>query len=136
MSLSESPESPECLVSSLYSAQLAIKVCCPPKLLYLAVSLHKSPPVGSSLVDSILTDGTFVPRAVTRDASSESALKLKAQGAEVVQADLSDIESLKKAIAGSEGVFGVSPWSMIANVFCSQTLRLPTPFPGKRYKRN
>ena len=59
-------------------------------------------------MNAILTDGTFVPRAVTRDASSESALKLKASGAEVVQADFLDIESLKEAIAGSEGVFGVS----------------------------
>jgi hypothetical protein len=75
----------------------------------IPVSLQKSPPIGSSVVNAILADGTFVPRAVTRDVSSESALKLTAQGAEVVQADFSDVESLKKAIAGSEGVFGVSP---------------------------
>ena len=75
----------------------------------IPVSLQKSLPIGSSVVNAILADGTFVPRAVTRDVSSESALKLKARGAEVVQADFSDVESLKKAIAGSEGVFGVSP---------------------------
>jgi len=60
-------------------------------------------------VNAILADGTFVPRAVTRNTSSEKALKLKAQGVEVVEADLWDVESLKKAIAGSECIFGVSP---------------------------
>ena len=59
-------------------------------------------------MNAILADGTFTPRAVTRNTSSESALKLKARGAEVVQADLWDVESLKKAMAGSEGVFGAS----------------------------
>jgi uncharacterized protein YbjT (DUF2867 family) len=56
---------------------------------------------------AILADGTFTPRAVSRDTSSESVQGLKAQGVEVVQADLLDVESLKKAIVGSEGVFGV-----------------------------
>jgi len=59
-------------------------------------------------VNAILADGTFTPRAITRDPSSDSAQKLLARGAEVVQADYWDVESLKKAIAGSEGVFGVS----------------------------
>jgi uncharacterized protein YbjT (DUF2867 family) len=62
---------------------------------------------GSSVINSILADGTFTARAVTRDPSSESAEKLKARGVQVVKADLWDVESLKKAIAGSEGVFGV-----------------------------
>jgi uncharacterized protein YbjT (DUF2867 family) len=73
------------------------------------------------VLESILADGTFVPRAVTRNTSSEVALKLKARGVEVVQADISDVESLKKAIVGSEGVFGVSPWSMIANVLLTDS---------------
>jgi uncharacterized protein YbjT (DUF2867 family) len=59
-------------------------------------------------VNALLADGTFTPRAVTRDPSSESAQKLKDRGCEVVKADLRDVESLKTAIAGSEGVFGVS----------------------------
>ena len=73
------------------------------------------------MVDAIIADGTFVPRAVTRNTSSEAAVKLKSRGAEVVQADLWDVESLKQAIAGSEGVFGVSPWSMIANVLLTDS---------------
>jgi len=63
---------------------------------------------GSSVINSILSDGTFTARAVTRNPSSESAEKLKARGVQVVQGDLWDVESLKKAIAGSEGVFGVT----------------------------
>ena len=58
-------------------------------------------------MNAILADGTFTARAVTRNTMSESAEKLKARGVQVVQADLSDVESLKKAILGSEGVFGV-----------------------------
>jgi uncharacterized protein YbjT (DUF2867 family) len=60
------------------------------------------------VVNAILADGTFTPRAITRDVTSDAAQKLKARGVEVVQADLWDTGSLKKAIAGSEGVFGVS----------------------------
>lgn len=58
-------------------------------------------------MDALLADGTFTPRAVTRNLESDAAKKLKARGAEVVRADLGDKESIKKAVAGSEGVFGV-----------------------------
>ena len=78
------------------------------------------------MLDAILRDGTFVPRAVTRNTSSENALKVKARGAEVVQADLWDIESLKKAIKGSEGVFGVSTLPLIRLLSCLRTPRSPT----------
>jgi NmrA-like family len=64
---------------------------------------------GYSVVNAILADGTFTARTVTRNTMSESAEKLKARGVQVVQADLSDVESLKKAILGSEGVFGYDP---------------------------
>jgi len=63
---------------------------------------------GSSVVDAILADGTFVPRAVTRNPSSEAAQKLKARGAQVVEADLFKVDSITKAIQGSEAVFGVT----------------------------
>lgn len=58
-------------------------------------------------MNALLVDGTFTPRAVTRNVDSDAAKKLKARGVEVVQGDLSDKESIKKVIAGSEGVFGV-----------------------------
>jgi len=63
---------------------------------------------GSSVVDSLLEDGTFSVRAVSRNVKSEASEKLKARGVEVVQADLLDVETVKKAIAGSEGIFGVT----------------------------
>lgn len=64
--------------------------------------------IGSSVVDALLADGTFTTRAATRNPDSEASKKLKARGAEVVKCDLWDKESVKQALAGSEGVFGVS----------------------------
>jgi hypothetical protein len=65
-------------------------------------------PAGSSILKALLADGTFTPRAVTRNPNSEKALKLKELGAEVVQADLRDVPSLKNAMNGVEVVFGVN----------------------------
>lgn len=59
-------------------------------------------------MSALLADGTFTPRAATRRPESDASKKLIASGVEIVQADLANKESLKKAIAGSEGVFGVS----------------------------
>ncbi|KAF7340689.1 NmrA domain-containing protein [Mycena sanguinolenta] len=63
---------------------------------------------GSSALQRLLKDGTFTPRAITRDPNSESALKLKQQGAEVVKADTADKASLVNALRGSEAVFAVT----------------------------
>ncbi|KUI55842.1 NmrA-like family domain-containing protein 1 [Cytospora mali] len=50
----------------------------------------------------------YAVRAVTRDPSSETAQALAAQGAEVVQADLTVLSSLSPALKGCWGVFGVT----------------------------
>ncbi|KAI9569974.1 hypothetical protein HD554DRAFT_2089140 [Boletus coccyginus] len=63
---------------------------------------------GSSVVQALLADGTFTPRAVTRNPDSGRALRLKQLGVEVVQGDLWDVPSLKNAMDGAEGVFGVT----------------------------
>jgi uncharacterized protein YbjT (DUF2867 family) len=65
---------------------------------------------GGGLVRAILSDpnGGFAARAVTRDPNKDKAKALAASGAEVVQANLDDVESLKKAFAGAYGVFGVT----------------------------
>jgi uncharacterized protein YbjT (DUF2867 family) len=65
---------------------------------------------GGGLVRAILADpnGGFAVRAITRDPNSDKAKALKAAGAEVVQGDLDDVESLKKAFAGAHGVYGVT----------------------------
>jgi uncharacterized protein YbjT (DUF2867 family) len=65
---------------------------------------------GSGLVSAILADpnGGFGARAVTRDPGKDKAKAMAAKGAEVVKADLDDVESLKKAFAGAHGVYAVT----------------------------
>jgi len=65
---------------------------------------------GGGLARAILADpnGGFALRAITRDPNKDNAKALKAQGAEVVQGNLDDVESLKKAFAGAYGVYGVT----------------------------
>ena len=47
-------------------------------------------------------------RALTRDVNSDKAKALAALGAEVVQADIDDLESVKKAFAGAYGAYCVT----------------------------
>jgi len=65
---------------------------------------------GGGLVRAILNDKTkeFAARAITRDADSPKAKELAAMGAEVVAADVDDVESLKRAFAGAYGAFCVT----------------------------
>ena len=65
---------------------------------------------GGGLARAILADpnGGFAVRAITRDPNKDKAKALAAAGAEVVSADLDDVESLKKAFTGAHGVFGVT----------------------------
>ena len=65
---------------------------------------------GGGLCDAILNDpnGEFSCRAVTRDPSKEKAQALAARGAEVVRADLDDVDSLRAAFAGAYGIYCVT----------------------------
>lgn len=65
---------------------------------------------GGGLVRAILTDkaGDFTVRAITRDTSSVKAQALAQQGAEVVAADLDNIDSIKQALRGAYGAFLVT----------------------------
>jgi uncharacterized protein YbjT (DUF2867 family) len=65
---------------------------------------------GGGLVRAIMTDpnGAFTARAITRDVNSDKAKALAALGAEVVQADVDDVESLETAFAGAYGAFCVT----------------------------
>jgi uncharacterized protein YbjT (DUF2867 family) len=65
---------------------------------------------GSGLVQAILDDpsGEFRARVVTRDTSSEKARALAQAGAEVVRADLDDVDSLIAAFDGAHGAFCVT----------------------------
>ena len=65
---------------------------------------------GGGLVRAILADktGGFSARALTRDVNSEKAKALAKLGAEVVAANVDDVESLKRAFAGAYGAFCVT----------------------------
>jgi uncharacterized protein YbjT (DUF2867 family) len=65
---------------------------------------------GGGVAHAILADknSEFAVRAITRDVSSGKAKALAALGAEVVAADLDDVDSLTKAFAGAYGAFCVT----------------------------
>jgi uncharacterized protein YbjT (DUF2867 family) len=65
---------------------------------------------GGGLVDAIFNDksGEFVVRAITRNVNSDKVKALSEKGVEVVQADLDDIESLKKAFKGAYAAYCVT----------------------------
>jgi uncharacterized protein YbjT (DUF2867 family) len=65
---------------------------------------------GGSLARAALADasGEWVVRAITRHPDGDVARELAAAGAEVVRADLDDVESLKQAFDGAYGAFCVT----------------------------
>ena len=65
---------------------------------------------GGGLVRAILADknGGYKVRALTRDANSAKARELADAGAEVVTANVDDVESLKRAFDGCYGAFCVT----------------------------
>jgi uncharacterized protein YbjT (DUF2867 family) len=67
---------------------------------------------GGGLCRAVLenAEGVYRVRALTRDPGSGKARELKAMGAEVVAADIDDLESLKKAFHCAHAVFCVTPY--------------------------
>ncbi len=65
---------------------------------------------GSGLCRAILNDrdGGYGVRALTRNTESAKAQELANMGAEVVRADVDDVESLEKAFQGAHGAFCVT----------------------------
>src|ERR1043166_4383398 len=65
---------------------------------------------GGGLVRAILPDrsANFRVRAITRDTNSDKAKKLSKAGAEVVHADVYDVESIRKAFHGAHGAYCVT----------------------------
>jgi uncharacterized protein YbjT (DUF2867 family) len=65
---------------------------------------------GGGLVRAILSHPSsgFAARAITRDVNSGKAKELAKLGAEVVAADVDDVESLKRAFHGAHGAYCVT----------------------------
>ena len=65
---------------------------------------------GGGLVRAILNDptGGFAARAITREPNSDKAKELAKAGAEVVSADVDNVESLKRAFQGAYGAYCVT----------------------------
>ena len=65
---------------------------------------------GGGLARAILNDpnGGYAVRAITRDPNSTKARELAKLGADVVAANVDDVESLKRAFAGAHGAFLVT----------------------------
>jgi len=65
---------------------------------------------GGGLARAILSDpdGDYTARVITRNVDSEKAKELENLGAEVVRADVDDVESLKKAFKGAHAAYCVT----------------------------
>ena len=65
---------------------------------------------GGGVCRAVLADagGGYGVRAVTRNAGSDKAKELKMLGAEVVEADIDDVKSLKEAFRGAHAAFCVT----------------------------
>ncbi len=72
---------------------------------------------GGGLARAILSDvsSSFTVRALTRDVNSDKAKKLAKLGAEVVAANIDDVESIKRAFKGA--------YARIASRFSGNTFR-------------
>ncbi|KXL46547.1 hypothetical protein M433DRAFT_106733 [Acidomyces richmondensis BFW] len=74
---------------------------------------------GGSVIDTVLSrpelQQMYALRGVTRNTSSPKSQALAAKGVEMVQGELSDLESLKNAVAGSYGAFGVTDFWAVMN---------------------
>jgi hypothetical protein len=74
---------------------------------------------GGSVIDLVLArpelSTKYALRGITRDPSSSKSQKLASLGVEVVKGDLDDADSLRTAVQGSHGVFGVTDfWSIMS----------------------
>ncbi|XP_072607546.1 nmrA-like family domain-containing protein 1 isoform X3 [Vulpes vulpes] len=63
---------------------------------------------GGSVARTLLEDGTFRVRVVTRDPGQKAAKELRLQGAEVVQGDQDDEASMELALTGAHAAFIVT----------------------------
>lgn len=85
---------------------------------------------GGSVIKTILAHPTlskqYKLRAVTRDPSKPASEALMQQGVEVVKADLNEKESVRKAVEGSQVVFGVTNCKQIPPPLAAWRNKVPT----------
>ena len=76
---------------------------------------------GGSVAQRFLKDSNYRVRGVTRNPDNPKAKEFAAQGVEIVQADLDDVESLKKAFQGANVIFTVTQyWEPFFRPDCRQ----------------
>ncbi|KFY97937.1 hypothetical protein V500_01855 [Pseudogymnoascus sp. VKM F-4518 (FW-2643)] len=63
---------------------------------------------GGSVISTLLADGTYKIRGVTRNVTSAQSQALAAQGVEMIQADLNDEQALIKAFKGVSAIYAVT----------------------------
>ena len=63
---------------------------------------------GGSVADFLLRSGKYSVRAFTRNADSDKAQALSAAGAEIAEGSMDDVNSMKDAMKGCYGVFGLT----------------------------
>ncbi|CAO3657696.1 unnamed protein product [Umbelopsis ramanniana] len=63
---------------------------------------------GGSVVKALLQTGAYRIRGLTRNVNSDKAKALTAEGVEMVQANLSDKEEVKRALENTDIVYGVT----------------------------
>ncbi|XP_037010573.2 nmrA-like family domain-containing protein 1 isoform X1 [Artibeus jamaicensis] len=63
---------------------------------------------GGSVARTLMEDGTFRVRAVTRNPRQRAAKELRLQGAEIVQGDQNDEASMERALTGAHTTFIVT----------------------------
>lgn len=72
---------------------------------------------GGSVARRLLSGGQFAVRCLTRQPDSEPASRLAAAGAQIVRGDLEDPTSLRAALDGCCGAFGVTIWESFAREY-------------------
>jgi len=65
---------------------------------------------GGSVIHALHKEGKFHIRAITRDSSKDSALKMKEQGIEIIEADALHPDTLVHAFNGAYAVFAVTDY--------------------------
>jgi len=70
---------------------------------------------GKSVIKSILNDGTFQVRTLTRNANDPKAQKLSSKGVQIMEGNIHNIDDLRRVLNGAYAVFASVPWGKDAD---------------------